>query len=132
MWDAAPPARVASGPRVVLAESAGFEPAEAGYASTVFKTVTFGRSVNSPRCFERKAPPCDYARRERLAVPHSALGSGLRRPVVPSGVQAGRDDLEGVEVGHPRQVTVIGGDGIDGAVRDGRPQVERGEGLEHH
>lgn len=33
-----------------MAESAGFEPAEAGYASTVFKTVTFGRSVNSPGC----------------------------------------------------------------------------------
>ncbi len=42
------PAKPLGGASILKAESAGFEPAEAGYASTVFKTVTFGRSVNSP------------------------------------------------------------------------------------
>ncbi len=34
--------------RTLRAEGAGFEPAVQGYCTTVFKTVTFGRSVNPP------------------------------------------------------------------------------------
>ena len=45
---------------VTRAEGVGFEPTETGYASTVFKTVAFGRSA---------IPPCRMHAPDRITLP---------------------------------------------------------------
>ena len=67
---------------VLAAEGKGFEPLVRGYRTTVFKTVTFGRSVNLPSFTNRE--PASELLDSSLKVRHCAPQMEGTRPQPPT------------------------------------------------